>query len=730
MKNRQTPLLALVSVLVLVSALVSAPGYALAQQVPASVAARPAASTAGQSAEAQALPGMRLYRDAFQSFLEVFELLADTNQIADFKTAWQHRFDKTDDLATEEGTKRALNQLSKAGLLLGCPETPDYKCLYMRALRAYMQYHHSPDSPVHMIDPVQRARWVAEWEHKFDNDPESFKTEAGALRAIRLMRDSLGLRFDYVQGRERTADEVQTRKANFGGLGLHVGMNHADNVVLGDRLQLLVHEPRSNSPAFGQVHYGDVIVQIGDRSVQSMTVADVKGMMLGKPGTQLRLTLRRDGSDVTVTLTRAAVNDVFSDPSSGALADAGVPIEFKGEEALPLGPGFELIVEQPEQGTPAYGKVQRGDFIDMVDGTSLQGKTVAQAVELLRGAVDSPVKLTLLRNGQRTIVDLKRGVIEQHSVAFSSLGDNVSLIQVFSFEALNVHQDVATAIARTVLPLASQSLKALGDAASLKKAAEFDDLKNSLDRGATLDDSTLSIAVEARETYEKLGIGGGVILDLANNPGGDLGMVKSIVGMTLPIGETTEVAKRVPGTDQIEVEESFLTPDFEIVTVHQGDETKVTTNPRVPLLLPANMPFVVTINGVSASGSEWLSGVLQANHRARLFGKVSRGKEEGQLGVDLPYGLSLHITDFEFFPGGKKANWTGVVVDRIVEGGSAERLNAAREEITALGTQQKLRAEIGKKALADRHDFFDRLMKERAETDLKSPESQDPEQQH
>jgi C-terminal processing protease CtpA/Prc len=720
----------------LVSWLVAVGAPALVQQAPGAIASpgasAPAASAAlaAQSRGGKELPGLRLYNEAFQGFLEGYELLADTDQIAKFKAEWEHRFDLTDDLATEEGTNRAIGLLAKAGTLLGCPEQPDYKCLYVRALRAYMQYHYSPDSLVIMTDPAQRARWVAKWEHEFDNDPEAFKTEAAALRAIRLMRDSLGMRFDYVQGRQRTTEEINTRKANFGGLGLRIGMSHADDVVLGTRIQLLVHEPQTNSPASGQVHYGDMIVGIGDRASAQMTVAEVKRSLVGKPGSQLKLTVRRGGSDVPVILTRAYTLDTFSSATPVGDTDAGVPIEFKGEDELQIATGFELTADQPEQGTPADGKVKRGDQIIAVNDQTLFGKTVNQAVEMLRGDVDTPVKITLVRDGQKIEVTLKRASIEEHSVFLEPLADGVNLIHIRSFEALNVNRDFATAIAKTVLPLASQALKAVGDADSLKKAASFDELLAKLNGGQVVDDTTVQIVVEARQAYEKFGTGGGIILDLTNNPGGDLGMVKSIVGLTLPQGSATDIAKREPGTNEVVVTESFLTPDFEVVTVHQGDETKVHTVPRVPLLVPENMPFVVLINGVSASGSEWLAGTLQANHRVRLIGKDSRGKEEGQEGVDLPYGLSLHITDFEFFPGGRKANWTGLVVDRDVAfGDGTPQLNAAREEVAALGKLQVQRRESERKALASRHEFFDRIMRERAALDAQPAAKQDPEYQ-
>lgn len=720
----------LASVAAVALSMLSLETAAFAQQAPTASRAQPV-SPAAQAESQQEPLGLPLYRDQFQTILEIFELLADNNQVAPFKAEWEHKFDHNSDLMTEEGTNRAIEQLVKVGTRLGCPEQPDYKCMYMRALRAYMQFHYSPDSPVNMADPIQRARWVAEWEHKFDSEPAVFKSDAATLNAIRLMRDSLHLRFDYVQSRERTVTETKTRKANFGGLGIHVGMNNRDNVALGSRLTVLVHEPPSSSPSYGLVHYGDVVLKIGDRAVAEMTIGEVEKALFGEPGSKISLTIRRGGQSadarmMTVSLERAYTPDPSGNIIKTGITDAGVPIEFVGEDGLALGPGFELVANGAEKGTPADGIVEPGDLIVSVDNQTLAGKTVNQAVELLRGAADSPVTLTVERNGQRKEFTLKRAVIQEHSVLLESLGDGINLLHIRSFYAQNLGADLATAIAKTVLPLASKTLRTAGDADSLKKAARFDELKANLDKGQILEDDMVSIAVEAREVYEKGGTGGGFILNLADNPGGDVEQVKQAIGLMLPFGETSEVVRRLPGTDEIEVTESFLTPDLEFVTVHHGGKTSAMPKPRVPLLLPSNLPFVIIINGSSASGSEWLAGVMQSNHRARLHGLGSRGKSEGQSGVDIPYGFSLHVTNFEFFPGGQKSNVTGLVVDKEVLGDLTAMVNSAREEIYALNKQQLLRFDATQKQSRARIEGFERKVRERAAVDGMPLEQQDP----
>jgi hypothetical protein len=308
---------------------------------------------------------------------------------------------------------------------------------------------------------------------------------------------------------------------------------------------------------------------------------------------------------------------------------------------------------------------------------------------------------------------------------------------VDQFEGLNVAQDMATAIARAVLPLSSKALKAKqSDPMSLAIAARFDALRKFLDAGGEIDDKTLPIAIQAREIYDDMGEGGGVFLDLGNNPGGDLGQALAVAAMLLPQGETMAVSKRIPGTDQIVIEESFLMPNFELKSTHPAgvgiEQTKVETVQRVPLLLPAKMALIVRVNPFSASGSEIVAGALQANHRAKVISKgASHGKGNGQVSIALPYGVSLHVTDFEFFPGGMKTNWQGVVGDIQEEPSTDGGLTDPQRDRAVVGIKKEneliaAHADAGQDSLARRHAVYGRLLHFRANEDAKPPTEQDP----
>ena len=55
------------------------------------------------------------------------------------------------------------------------------------------------------------------------------------------------------------------------------------------------------------VRAGDVIVKIGDTPVQSLSEADVTGLLWGEPGAPVRLSLRRKGVPLTLSVPRVVI---------------------------------------------------------------------------------------------------------------------------------------------------------------------------------------------------------------------------------------------------------------------------------------------------------------------------------------------------------------------------------------------------------------------------------------
>ena len=101
----------------------------------------------------------------------------------------------------------------------------------------------------------------------------------------------------------------------------------------------------------------------------------------------------------------------------------GLGIEVTQEE------GFVKVVS-PMDGTPAYeAGVEAGDFITHVDGDSILGMTLDEAVDRMRGPVGSEIVITIVREGEQEPFDLTivRDTIELQVVRSRTVGNTVVL---------------------------------------------------------------------------------------------------------------------------------------------------------------------------------------------------------------------------------------------------------------------------------------------------------------
>ena len=101
----------------------------------------------------------------------------------------------------------------------------------------------------------------------------------------------------------------------------------------------------------------------------------------------------------------------------------GLGIEVTQEE------GFVKVVS-PMDGTPAdEAGMEAGDFITHVDGESLLGLTLDDAVSMMRGPIGSEIKLTVVREGREEPFDVSivRDTIELTAVSSRTEGETVVL---------------------------------------------------------------------------------------------------------------------------------------------------------------------------------------------------------------------------------------------------------------------------------------------------------------
>ena len=115
--------------------------------------------------------------------------------------------------------------------------------------------------------------------------------------AIRGMLSGLDPHSSYLDAEDYTELQVGTT-GQFGGLGIEVGMEDGFVKVIA---------PIDGTPAKrAGVEAGDLVIRLDDTPVKGMTLNDAVKIMRGKPGTDIELTIVRDGEDkpLKISITR------------------------------------------------------------------------------------------------------------------------------------------------------------------------------------------------------------------------------------------------------------------------------------------------------------------------------------------------------------------------------------------------------------------------------------------
>ena len=107
------------------------------------------------------------------------------------------------------------------------------------------------------------------------------------------------------------------------------------------------------------------------------------------------------------------------------------------------GLGIEVSMEagvvkviSPIDDTPASkAGIKAGDYIVKIENIQVQGKSLSEAVDLMRGPVGSSIELTIRRRGVKKalIFNIKREIIEIQSVKADLLEKNIGYIRLTSF---------------------------------------------------------------------------------------------------------------------------------------------------------------------------------------------------------------------------------------------------------------------------------------------------------
>ena len=141
----------------------------------------------------------------------------------------------------------------------------------------------------------------------------------------------------------------------------------------------------------------------------------------------------------------AAINGLLQslDPYSAYMT----PESFEGMQTETSGKfgglGIEVGMESgvvkvitPIDNTPASkAGLKAGDYIVKIDGVQVQGKSLMDAVDLMRGLVGSSIEITIRRRGVKKalIFNITREIIQVQSVKSELIDNNIGYIRLTSF---------------------------------------------------------------------------------------------------------------------------------------------------------------------------------------------------------------------------------------------------------------------------------------------------------
>jgi len=271
----------------------------------------------------------------------------------------------------------------------------------------------------------------------------------------------------------------------------------------------------------------------------------------------------------------------------------------------------DIVVAAPIQDSPAdRAGISTDDVLVGVDGTSVRGDDVSEVVEKVKGPVGSEVELTVLHDGKKRTYDLRREEIDSPVVSWTVIPDS----------------DVAVVL-----------LSSFSD----DSAQEMEDAFR-----------------EARAAGAKR-----FVLDLRNNPGGQLDQAVQMAGYFLKPGSVVYIREEASG---------------------KREDVKVEGDPE-----STNAPLAVLVNGGSASSAEILAGALRDNGRATVIGETTYGTGTVLSEFVLRDGSSVLLGVAEWLtPDGDFIRETGIEPDIKVP------LKNGAEQITPEGARDLSKGQI------------------------------------
>ncbi len=251
----------------------------------------------------------------------------------------------------------------------------------------------------------------------------------------------------------------------------------------------------------------------------------------------------------------------------------------------------KLIVMSPMEETPAWEVgIKPGDVIDRIEGLPTTGITIDEAVTRLRGPLGSPVNLSIVREGEEKPID---------------------------FKLTRTKIEIKTIVSEKIESTSTGYIRVRSFAATTRKHFE---------------DAIRSLKAESVNS---------LIIDLRNNPGGDLHVAVEMVDLFLEQGRILSTRDR-------------------------NGKVMMDLAATRDVLVPRYLPVILLVNGYSASASEIFAGALQDHKRAVLLGEKTYGKFSVQELRDIDpeerTGFKMTVARY-YLPSGRSLHSEGIQPD-------------------------------------------------------------------
>ena len=250
--------------------------------------------------------------------------------------------------------------------------------------------------------------------------------------------------------------------------------------------------------------------------------------------------------------------------------------------------GVITLVQIYEDSPADKAGLKDEDILTKVGTLDVTGMDLSEVVTYIKGEKGTEVELTVLRgeDADEVTVTAVRDIVEAQTVEYEMLEDQIGYLAVSEFDSVTYGQY-------------EEALEALSD--------------------------------QGME---------GLVVDLRNNPGGNLNTVCDMLDLVLPEGTIVYME------DKEGKRQTYSSDD-----AHQLD-----------------VPMAVLVNGNSASASEIYAGAIQDHEAGTIVGTQTYGKGVVQQIFDLGDGTSVKLTIAEYFtPKRRSINGEGVTPDLEVE---------------------------------------------------------------